>query len=276
MNRKRTMHTFTTSDDVRIAYYIDDFTDPWKTPPVLLMLHSGMGSSKRFYSMVPGLMRHCRVVRADTRGHGNSQIPPATLPVDKERLMLDLVELLDHLRLDKVHMLGNSAGGFVAQQLAIHRPERVKSLILYGSAPGLKGEQAKHWLKEAAQRGMRAFFTETISDRFPVGEVDQRLLGWFIDEICKNDLSYIARFVGYWTDTFFMEEVRAIQCPTLIVAPGAEPIGSALDYPEMVKRINRAEMIVYEGARHNICDYLPDRCVDDALKFLKKHFPSDF
>ena len=33
-----------------------------------------------------------------------------------------------------------------------------------------------------------------------------------------------------------------------------------------------AELIVYEGARHNINDYLPERCADDILKFLGKRF----
>ena len=37
---------FIASDGVRIAYTIDDFTDPWKNPPVLLMIHSAMSSAK--------------------------------------------------------------------------------------------------------------------------------------------------------------------------------------------------------------------------------------
>jgi hypothetical protein len=57
-----TVHSsFSTSDGVRIAYCVDDFTDPWKKAPVLVMLHAAMGSSRRFYSMVPGLARHFRV-----------------------------------------------------------------------------------------------------------------------------------------------------------------------------------------------------------------------
>jgi pimeloyl-ACP methyl ester carboxylesterase len=270
------MNTFTTSDGVRIAYVIDDFSDPWKTPSTLIMLHSAMGSAKRFYSMVPGLARHFRVVRLDTRGHGHSQVPPADTVMNKERVMLDVVEALDHLELGAVHVLGNSAGGYAAQQLAIHRPERVRSLMLYGSTPGFKGEQGKQWLKAAAERGMRPVFTETIGDRFPIGQVDQRLVDWFIDEICKNDLAWLARYIGYWTDTDFMDEVSAIRCPTLVVAPGAEPIGAVSLYGEMKKRIPNCQVIEYEGARHNICDYLPERCVGDALHFLRKHFPSDF
>jgi pimeloyl-ACP methyl ester carboxylesterase len=266
------MDNFVTSDGMRIAYYVDDFTDPWKPAETLLMLHAAMGSARRFYSMVPGLARNYRVIRADTRGHGASQIPPPTLPLDKERLTQDALELLDHLEIGNAHLLGASAGGYVAQQLAIHHPERVRSLLLFCATPGFKGEQGKRWLADAAKRGMRDCFGATISDRFPVGEADQRLLDWFMDEICKNDLNYLARFIGYWTDTDFMDEIHRIKCPTLIVAPGAEPIGSGSLYAEMIKRIEGAELVVYENARHNIYDYLPDRCVGDVLGFLQRRF----
>ena len=89
--------TFTTSDGIRLAYYIDDYTDPWKTPPTLLMLHSAMSSAKRFYSMVPGLAKHYRVIRLDSRGHGESEVPPPHVPHDKWRLNKDVIELLDTL-----------------------------------------------------------------------------------------------------------------------------------------------------------------------------------
>jgi pimeloyl-ACP methyl ester carboxylesterase len=265
--------TFKTSDGVDIAYYIDDFTDPWKPAETLVMLHPAMSSSRRFYSMVPGLARRFRVIRVDTRGHGASQIPPENLPVNKERLMKDALELLDHLKLAKTHVIGVSAGGYSAQQLAIHHPDRLKSLVLFCSTPGFKGEQGKRWLRDAAKRGMRAVFGETINDRLPVGEADPKLIAWVLDEICKNDLAFLTRFIGYWTDTDFMDEIHAIKCPTLIVAPGAEPIGAVSLYDEMMKRIKDAELIIYENARHNVYDYLPDRCVADVLKFHDKRFP---
>ncbi len=263
-------HTFKTSDGIEIAYYIDDFTDPWKPARPLLVLHPAMGSSRRYFSMVPELARHFRVIRVDTRGHGASQIPPADSPLNKEVLTRDVLELLDHLKLDQVDIMAASAGGYVGQQLAIHHAERVKSLILFCSTPGFKGEQGKRWLREAAKRGMRAVFGETINDRLPVGEADPKLVAWVLDEICKNDLAFISRFVGYWTDTDFMDEIHAIKAPTLIVAPGAEPIGAVSLYDDMMKRIKGAELIVYENARHNVYDYLPDRCVADVLQFHDK------
>src|SRR5580698_6962828 len=118
----------TTGDGVRIAYAIDDFTDPWRKPPTLLLLHAAMGSSKRWYAAVPALLRHYRVVRMDLRGHGESQVPPPEPPLSMDRLVQDVRELLDHLGCDVAHVVGNSAGGYIAQNLAMQSPERLRSL----------------------------------------------------------------------------------------------------------------------------------------------------
>jgi pimeloyl-ACP methyl ester carboxylesterase len=267
--------TFTTSDGIRLAYYIDDYTDPWKPAPTLLMLHSAMSSSKRFYSMVPGLAGHYRVIRLDSRGHGESEVPLPDVPHDKWRLNKDVLELLDTLGIESTHVVAGSAGGYTAQLLAIHYPERVKSLVLLSATPGFKGDQGKSWLRESAKRGMRPVFEETIDERIPVAEADPRLIEWVLGEICKNDLKWLERFIGHWTDTWFMDEISKIRCPTLIVEPGAHPIGTGAAFAEMEKRIPHAERIVYENGRHNVFDYLPERCVADALAFLRRHFPGE-
>src|SRR5207302_5902737 len=75
--RMSAAHTFRASDGLSLAYYIDDFTDPWKTAPTLLLLHAAMGSARRYFAWVPHLARHYRVVRLDLRGHGNSPVPPS-------------------------------------------------------------------------------------------------------------------------------------------------------------------------------------------------------
>ena len=87
------LHSFLASDGNRIAYTIDDFTDPWRPPETLLLLHAAMGSSQRWYAAVPPLARHYRVVRMDLRGHGESQVPPPEPPLTMPRLVLDTGKL---------------------------------------------------------------------------------------------------------------------------------------------------------------------------------------
>ena len=265
---------FVTSDGIRLAYTIDDFTDPWRPPQPLLLLHAAMGSSRRWYAAVPALARHYRVIRLDLRGHGESQVPPADSPLSMDRLVQDVRELLDHLGTGPLHIVGNSAGGYVGQNLAMQSPERVRSLLLFGSTPGLKESQANTWLPRVAREGLRGFLAATIEDRFPPGH-DRGHVEWFLDEAGKNDDAWIGRFVGLMTTLWWMDELPRIQCPTLLVVPGAETVGHAGNYEKMRERIKDAELISYPGLPHNICDIVPHRCAADILAFLGRRFPED-
>ena len=266
------MKTFKTSDGVQIAYYVDDFTEPWKDAPILLLLHAAMGSARRYYAWIPHLSRHYRVVRMDLRGHGNSQVPPVEHELTLERLVRDVPELMDHFACVSAHIVGNSAGGYLGQQLAMNHAERVRSLMLFGSTPGLKNSQAPSWIPQIEAKGLRAFLAETIAERLPLDQIDPGLVEWFLDEAAKNDPAYIGKFVLLMARYDWSDQLSRITCPTLVVVPGAEPIGSTANYEPFRRHMKDVETRVYEGAPHNICDAFPDRCAGDVLDFLGRRF----
>jgi 3-oxoadipate enol-lactonase len=262
--------TFTTSDGTSLAYDVDDFTDPWKKAPTVLMLHAAMGSARRYFGWVPYLCRDWRVVRLDLRGHGRSAVPPPDQPLGLDRLVLDVAELMDHLGLESTHIVGNSAGGYLGQQLAMTRPQRVKSLLLFGSTPGLKNSQAPSWIPQIQAKGLRGFLAETIRDRLPA-DADPGLVTWFLDEAGRNDPAYIGKFVLLMASYDWSGEVGQIRCPTLVVIPGGETVGSVANY-EPFRKLSDVEFRVYDGMPHNICDAVPDRCAADVRDFLHRHF----
>ena len=266
------MNDFTASDGVRLAYYIDDFTDPWKEPPTLLLLHAAMGSSRRYYAWVPALCRDYRVVRMDLRGHGESEIPPSEHPLMLDRLVTDVTELMDHLGVRSAHIVGNSAGGYLGQQLAMNHGDRVRTLMLFGSTPGLKNSQAPSWIPQIAAKGLRGFLAETIAERLPLDQVDPGFVEWFLDEAAKNDPAYIGKFVLLMASYDWSDEVGRIRCPALVVIPGAEQIGSTANYDPFRRLVPDVEMRVYDGAPHNICDAFPERCAADVRDFLSRRF----
>lgn len=267
------MEHLITSDGLRIAYVMDDYTDPWIRPPALILLHSAMSSSRRVYAMVPHLARRFRVVRMDLRGHGESGVPRADQPLTLARLTQDVLELLGHLKVDAAHFLGVSGGGYLAQQIAIHHPARALSLLLFASRPGFKDSKGAAWIPEMERIGLRAFVAETLEDRLPVKKLDEAQIEWFLDEIARNDEGFVRRFVLYMTTQYWMNDVARIKCPTLLVAPTGDAIGNVSAYAEMQKRITGSELVTYDVANHNICDYLPDRCARDAVEFLERRFP---
>jgi pimeloyl-ACP methyl ester carboxylesterase len=262
--------SFTTGDGLKLAYYVDDFTDPWRPAPTLLLLHAAMGSARRYFAWVPHLARRYRLVRLDLRGHGASQVPPPEQKLLLDRLVSDVAELLDHLGVAKAHVVGNSAGGYLGQQLAMTRPERVQSLGLFGSTPGLKNSQAPTWIPQIQQKGLRGFLAETIRDRL-AADADPGLVEWFLDEAAKNDPAYIGKFVLLMASYDWSSEVERLRCPTLVAIPGAETVGSVANY-EPFRKLRDVEFRVYDGLPHNICDAVPDRCAADVGDFLRRRF----
>jgi 3-oxoadipate enol-lactonase len=262
---------FTASDGLRLAYDLDDFTDPWKPAPTVLLLHAAMGSARRYFGWIPHLARDYRVVRLDLRGHGQSQVPPPGEPLGLDRLVADVVELLDHLGVAKAHVVGNSAGGYLGQQLAMNFPTRVRSLSLFGSTPGLKNSQAPSWIPKIQAKGLRGFLAETIRDRLPQ-DTDPGHVTWFLDEAGRNDPAYIAKFVLLMASYDWSDQVTRITCPTLVVIPGGETVGSVANY-EPFRGLGDVEFRVYDGLPHNICDAVPDRCAEDVRDFLRRRFP---
>jgi 3-oxoadipate enol-lactonase len=148
----------------------------------------------------------------------------------------------------------------------------VRSLMLFGSTPGLKNSQAPSWIPQIQAKGLRAFLAETIADRLPLDKVDPGLVEWFLDEAAKNDPAYIGKFVLLMARYDWSDQLDRITCPMLVVVPGAEPIGSTANYEPFRRYVKDVEMRVYEGAPHNICDAFPDRCAGDVIDFLSRRF----
>jgi len=187
-----------------------------------------------------------------------------------DRLVRDVLELMAHLGVSHVHVVGNSAGGYVGQKLAIGQPDKVKTLALYGATPGLKNSQAHTWIPIVQQVGLKKFLADTIHERFD-GQADPQLVRWFIEQAGSNDPAFIGRFVLHMCTHDFMEELRAIRCPALIVAAGKEPIGDGSAYGKMHERIKGSKLVQLDVASHNIGDQYADRCCDELLRFLGKN-----
>ena len=100
----------------------------------LVMLHGGgPGASawSNFGSALPGFAADFRTLLVDQPGFGGSDKPE--VEGNYFRFAADhVVQLLDELGIDRVHLLGNSLGGGTAMRLALTHPKRVGRLILMG------------------------------------------------------------------------------------------------------------------------------------------------
>jgi 3-oxoadipate enol-lactonase len=128
-------------------------------PPLLLIM--GMSGSRLTWGkpFLAELRRDFDVIAYDNRGVGDSSWMREQFTIAE--LAGDAIALLDSLGLDRVHVAGISMGGMIAQELALTRPERVRTLTLgctYCGGPGsaLTSEPVIRRLTEAIMSGDRA------------------------------------------------------------------------------------------------------------------------
>ncbi|MBF0494286.1 MAG: alpha/beta fold hydrolase [Candidatus Omnitrophica bacterium] len=99
-----------------------------------LLLISGLGADSSSWAGVVGkLSSHFTTILFDNRGTGRSG--NMQKPYTVRRMADDAVKLLDHLKIERAHVIGHSMGGYIAQEIAINHPERVNKLVLEGTAP---------------------------------------------------------------------------------------------------------------------------------------------
>jgi pimeloyl-ACP methyl ester carboxylesterase len=95
--------------------------------------------------VLPNLARDYRVVAFDVRGHGKSGKPPDANAYGRE-IGLDAIRLLDHLRIERAHIIGHSMGARLAAQLLTTHSERFITATLNGHAGLFR------WTREDAER----------------------------------------------------------------------------------------------------------------------------
>src|SRR5260370_32543761 len=105
------MPTFRPSPDLEMHYEVDDFTDPWRKPETILLLHGNAESGLAWWAWVPHLARHYRVVRPDMRGFGQSTPLPRDYPWTLDRLVAAVCLLMPHRRIHRLPPVPAKVGG---------------------------------------------------------------------------------------------------------------------------------------------------------------------
>src|SRR3954452_1702800 len=119
------MPNFKPTPDLQMQYEVDSFCDPWRTPETILMLHGNAESGLAWYAWAPKLARRFQVVRPDMRGFGQSTPMPRDYAWSVDALIDDFCALMEHLRIDRFHLVGAKLGGTIARAFAGRRPERI-------------------------------------------------------------------------------------------------------------------------------------------------------
>lgn len=129
---QKTVICYTIYENIKGAHLADsDQEKQWVT-----FVHGAGGSSSIWFKQIRDFQKHYNVLLLDLRGHGASKTTLKTAFKQKytfSALANDILEVLDHLKIEKSHFIGISMGTILIRQLAEMYPERVKSMILGGA-----------------------------------------------------------------------------------------------------------------------------------------------
>lgn len=257
---------------LKLAYRVDDFTDPWKPADTVLMIHGLAESSESWRAWVPHLSRRNRLLRPDLRGYGESTPMPASYRWTLDGLVADLIALLDHENLARVHVVGAKIGGTIGLRLAALHPARVLSLSAIGTPASLTSfvDRAPGWRQQIRENGVRPWAEATMKGR--VGsDLPPAAIAWWIDLMAKTAPSTMEGFLQMVPTVDVTGCLGLIRAPTLVVTTTGSMLGSTSEVEAWQRKIARSQLEILPGDSYHVAASDPDICAGLVAAFIEKH-----
>jgi len=233
----------------------------------VLFLHAWGESRGSFDRVIPLLPRTIRALAMDQRGHGDSDKPADGYSLTD--FAGDVTAFLDAMGLPSAVLVGSSSGGYVAQQVAISSPERVRGLLLVGAPRSLRGRppfaDEVDRLTDPIDRGW-VKRSLTWFPRFqPVPE-------WYIEARVDDGVQMPARVwrqalagLGEATPP---TEAGTIRTPTLIIRGERDELLPRADSAALTAAVSGSRLVVYPDTGHLVLWEQPGRIADDLTAFI--------
>jgi 3-oxoadipate enol-lactonase len=245
-----------------------------KDGPVVVMSHSLSANRRMWDPQVPALVDRYRVVRYDTRGHGDTSVPEGAYTLDQ--LADDAIGLIRALDLGRVHFVGLSMGGMVGQTVALKAPEVLESLVLCDTSSGYPGAGRSMWeerIANARKGGMAGMVDATIERWFSPGFVarDPGTIGAVRDMILATDVNGYIGCSHAISKLDTTPRLGEIAVPTLILVGEDDP-GTPVAMHEVLRDgIAGSELVIFPVARHLSNMEVTDAFNGTLRRFLDAH-----
>lgn len=249
--------------------------------PGLLLLHGFTGCIALWDDVVDLLKTDFRCIRIDLPGHGKTETSANEASFHMEPVARALTELLDRLKIDRIHVWGYSMGGRLALHLALMFPARVQCLILESASPGLADATERRQRKDAddrlanqiKQNGVAAFVDEWMSrplfaaQRTLPAKRQQRARELRLQQTAAG-LALSLHGMGVGVQQPLHDQLGELQSPTLVMAGELDDKFRAIGM-SMADAIPRAVYCLMPQAGHAPYWEQPEACVNMVRPFLQ-------
>ena len=245
------------SNGVKIRY-----VTAGKGEPVVL-IHGWMGDSSMWGRDASGNTKldttgakGFQLIALDCRGHGKSDKPHDPGKYGPE-MAADVVRLLDHLKIEKAHLVGYSSGAFIAGKVAATHPERVLGVVYAGQAPLVAeaksaGSSEVEVFAKAVDEGkdLGAYIIEITPPDKPKPTMEQaNAIAKFLYD--GKDLKAFAAAGRSFKDLeVTVEQLRKCKAPILFIRGGNESAYVKDRVDAVRKLLGRGEVKIVEGGDH--------------------------
>ncbi|MCQ4287536.1 3-oxoadipate enol-lactonase [Pseudomonas stutzeri] len=239
----------------------------------VLVLSNSLGTGLHMWdAQVPTFSEHFRVLRYDTRGHGESAVTAG--PYSIEQLGQDVLELVDSLGIDRFAFCGLSMGGLIGQWLGINASERLTRLVICNTGAKIGtdevwneridtvlkgGEQAMRDMRDAS---IARWFTPAFAENEPVqtSRITQMIA-------TTSPAGYAASCVAV-RDADYREQLGAIKVPMLVVCGSKDPVTTPEHGRFIQERVAGAKLVEFEAAHLSNVE-VGDAFTQRVLDFLR-------
>lgn len=215
-----------------------------------LLISNPLGTSLHLWDrQLPAFLEHFRVIRYDSRGHGDSVADEG--PYSIASLGRDALAILDALGLEKVHWLGLSMGGIVGLWVLAHAPDRIDRAVLANTAAQIPGPDMWNSRIEAVREGGMDRIAESVAER------------WFTKDFRESDPDAVNEVVallratpaqGYMAacaavrDVDLRESIRSITSPVLVIAGRHDEVAPPGMGALVASSIEGAQLVTLEAS----------------------------
>ncbi len=233
--------------------------------PFILFLHGIRGNRSNWSSQVDFFSQRWRAAAWDARGYGDSDDYAGPLQFD--HFGGDVLRVVEHFGVKKMHLVGLSMGGRIARNVALRFPERLRSLTLVNTTPGFDSMSMDE---------VRRFVTER---KTQTPESVRKLLG---SRARPEAFETLWQSVSATREESYRKTLEAsvaqdrgapienIRVPTLVVSGDEDVVYPPQLARETARRIPGAELVMIKGAGHLVNLERPGRFNEVLLDFIER------
>jgi 2-succinyl-6-hydroxy-2,4-cyclohexadiene-1-carboxylate synthase len=242
--------------------WFDSHSQGDRNLPVILFLHGFMGDAHEFDRAIAQLSDRFHCLTVDLPGHGLAETCEDERSYTMPATAKALINLLDHLKIEKCFLVGYSMGGRLALYLTLYFPERFLKIVLESASPGLKTQ---------TERELRSLSDRQLARELETGDLQAFLAHWYSQTLFSSltkhpdfnkmlaqrlkhnplELAKSLRNLSIGQQPALWEELKHNKLPLLLLT-GSEDLKFEAINHEMTILSQSIQHQIIKGCGHNI------------------------